>query len=105
MRSDARIFASDGNVTMKALAKSPSLFASTCGTLLSRILNTVPRSVTLTEVVEPLPVKPTDYALVVHPNNNTFTFNANVRVSIPVLCSTQQLLIHAGSVLEPACRQ
>jgi hypothetical protein len=105
MRSDARIFASDGNVTMKALAKSPSLFASTCGKLLSRMLDTVPRSVTLTEVVEPLPVKPTDYALLVHPNNNTFTFNANVRVSISAWGSCKQLLILAGSVLEPARRQ
>jgi hypothetical protein len=104
MRSDARIFASDGNVTMKALAKSPSLFASTCGTLLSRMLNTVPRSVKLTEVIEPLPVKPTDYSLVVHPDNNTFTFNANVRVSISVSWSSQHLLIHAGLVLEPARR-
>jgi hypothetical protein len=81
-QSDARIFASDGNATMEALAKSPSLFASTCGALLTRMLNAVARHVTLTDVVEPLLVKPTDYTLVIHPKNNTLTFNANVRVSV-----------------------
>jgi hypothetical protein len=104
-RSDARIFASDGNATMRALAQSPSLFASTCASLLARMLDTVPRNVTLTEVVEPLPVKPAEYTLVMHPSNNSFTFNANIRVGLPIshpvwvahLSATQFWNLHAGS--------
>ncbi|KAF7334638.1 Peroxidase [Mycena venus] len=61
--SDKRIFASDGNVTMKSFASSPELFASTCATLLARMLDTVPRGVELTEVIKPLPVKPTQVVL------------------------------------------
>ncbi|KAF7364726.1 Peroxidase [Mycena venus] len=57
--SDKRIFSSDGNVTMRAFAESPELFRSTCGALFTRMIDTVPRGVQLTEVIAPLPVKPT----------------------------------------------
>ncbi|KAI0720710.1 heme peroxidase [Cerioporus squamosus] len=56
--SDKRIFGSDGNATMASFAASPELFKSTCGTLFARMLDTVPKDVQLTEVIEPLPVKP-----------------------------------------------
>jgi hypothetical protein len=92
-RSDARIFSSDGNVTMKTLAESPSLFASTCASLLARMLDTVPRGVVLTDVVDPLPVKPAELTLIMHPNNNSFTFNGNVRVSRIISFPVHGLLI------------
>ncbi|KAJ7910402.1 heme peroxidase [Mycena leptocephala] len=56
--SDKRIFASDGNVTMASFANSPELFASTCAGLFSKMIDTVPRGVQLTNVITPLPVKP-----------------------------------------------
>ncbi|KAJ7267782.1 heme peroxidase [Mycena rebaudengoi] len=56
--SDKRIFASDGNATMLSFGNSPSLFESTCATLFARMLDTVPSGVELTEVIDPLPVKP-----------------------------------------------
>lgn len=75
--SDKRIFGSDGNATMNSyvlyislcstsltprqigrFANSPELFKSTCGTLFARMLETVPSGVELSEVIEPLPVKP-----------------------------------------------
>ncbi|KAF7331557.1 Peroxidase [Mycena kentingensis (nom. inval.)] len=56
--SDARIFASDGNKTMQGFASDPASFQKVCGNLFERMLNTVPRSVQLTDVIEPLPVKP-----------------------------------------------
>ncbi|KAJ7615875.1 heme peroxidase [Roridomyces roridus] len=56
--SDKRIFGSDGNVTMKSFAQSPSLFASTCSSLFARMLDTVPSGVELTDVITPLPIKP-----------------------------------------------
>ncbi|KZV95573.1 heme peroxidase [Exidia glandulosa HHB12029] len=61
--SDKRIFVSDGNVTMKAFAESPNHFASTCATLFARMLDTVPRGVQLTEVINPLSVKPHGFKL------------------------------------------
>ncbi|KAJ7496653.1 heme peroxidase [Mycena latifolia] len=61
--SDKRIFGSDGNVTMQAFANSAELFASTCSDLFARMLNTVPRGVQLTEVITPLPVKPSSLQL------------------------------------------
>ncbi|KAJ6454526.1 L-ascorbate oxidase [Mycena vitilis] len=56
--SDARIFASDGNYTMSLFAQDPDFFSARCGSLLERMLNTVPNTVQLSEVIEPLPVKP-----------------------------------------------
>ncbi|KAJ7896023.1 heme peroxidase [Mycena olivaceomarginata] len=56
--SDARIFAADGNRTMQAFAQDPDFFSAQCGSLLERMLNTVPKTVQLSEVIEPLPVKP-----------------------------------------------
>ncbi|KAJ7062951.1 heme peroxidase [Mycena amicta] len=61
--SDARIFAADNNVTMKGFADDATSFQSTCGSLLERMLNTVPNSVQLTDVVDPLPVKPSQLTL------------------------------------------
>ncbi|KAJ7663492.1 hypothetical protein B0H17DRAFT_1211667 [Mycena rosella] len=70
--SEKRIFASDGNVTMFACAvtlRSPPwyfahIFASTCATLFARMLDTVPSCVELTDVIDPLPVKPAAVTLI-----------------------------------------
>ncbi|KAF8188818.1 heme peroxidase, partial [Mycena galopus ATCC 62051] len=61
--SDARIFASDGNQTMLAFAQSNDAFLSRCGDLLGRMLDTVPASVQLGDVIEPLTVKPYELSL------------------------------------------
>ncbi|KAJ6474849.1 heme peroxidase, partial [Mycena sanguinolenta] len=57
--SDKRIFGSDGNVTMLSFANSPDLFASRCSELFARMLDTVPSGVPLSDVITPMPVKPT----------------------------------------------
>ncbi|KAJ7290721.1 heme peroxidase, partial [Mycena rebaudengoi] len=57
--SDKRIFGSDSNATMLAFANSPEHFASTCAGLFARMLDTVPNGVQLSEVITPMPVKPT----------------------------------------------
>ncbi|KAJ7291594.1 heme peroxidase [Mycena rebaudengoi] len=56
--SDRRIFGSDGNVTMQSFTNSPELFASRCSELFARMLDTVPSGVQLSDVITPLPVKP-----------------------------------------------
>ncbi|KAF9269321.1 heme peroxidase [Marasmius fiardii PR-910] len=54
--SDLRIFSSDGNATVQALASLDN-FTKTCSDLLERMINTVPAGVQLTDVVEPIQYK------------------------------------------------
>ncbi|EEB91335.1 hypothetical protein MPER_10319 [Moniliophthora perniciosa FA553] len=54
--SDLRIFSSDKNVTMQSIA-SPDSFSKTCSSLFERMINTVPKDVKLSEVVEPIEYK------------------------------------------------
>ncbi|KAL0575763.1 hypothetical protein V5O48_006206 [Marasmius crinis-equi] len=54
--SDLRIFSSDGNATMQGLG-SPDNFNKVCSDLLERMINTVPKGVQLTDVVEPIEYK------------------------------------------------
>ncbi|RPD56148.1 heme peroxidase [Lentinus tigrinus ALCF2SS1-7] len=76
--SDKRIFGSDGNATMASFAASPDLFKSTCGTLFARMLDTVPKDVQLTEVIEPLPVKP-QTMLLTYMGDGTLKLSGQVR--------------------------
>ncbi|KAJ7150708.1 heme peroxidase [Mycena filopes] len=76
--SDKRIFGSDKNVTMKAFAKSLTLFASTCATLFAKMFDSVPKGVKLTEVLAPLPVKPANMQLVL--NNGTLQLSGQIRL-------------------------
>ena len=58
-RSDLRLYNSDGNATMEDLASGGTgEFFNTCIDLLGRMLNTVPSTVQLTNVVEPMEMKP-----------------------------------------------
>jgi hypothetical protein len=52
-RSDARIFASDGNATIRALAASQQSFENGCFTVFEKMINTVPKGVTLSGVIGP----------------------------------------------------
>lgn len=61
-------------------ADSPELFASTCATLMAKMLDTVPRGVQLTEVVTPLPVKPSTLSLVLGIGGDVLQFSGQVRV-------------------------
>ncbi|KAJ7225026.1 heme peroxidase [Mycena rebaudengoi] len=76
--SDKRIFGSDGNVTMLSFANSPQLFASTCSSLIARMVDTVPSRVKLTEVVTPLPIKPANLQLIL--DGDSMVFTADVRL-------------------------
>ncbi|RDX47274.1 heme peroxidase [Lentinus brumalis] len=76
--SDKRIFGSDRNATMASFAESPDLFKSTCGTLFARMLDTVPKDVQLTEVIEPLPVKPQS-VLLTYMGDGTLHLSGQVR--------------------------
>ncbi|KAL8377960.1 hypothetical protein RB595_008580 [Gaeumannomyces hyphopodioides] len=77
--SDKRVFGADGNVTMRALA-DPASFASTCTSLLGRMINTVPRDVRLTEPIELQEIKPYVEKLQLDAGSSTVLFQGRVRV-------------------------
>ncbi|CAE6419333.1 unnamed protein product [Rhizoctonia solani] len=55
--SDFAVFNSDGNSTIKAMSEPPS-FTSTCGSILQRMIDTVPGTVKLSDPITPMKVKP-----------------------------------------------
>lgn len=79
LNSDKRIFAADNNVTMKALASDQKTFNSMCSDILARMIDTVPSTVTLTEPLEAIPLKPyiTSFALT---NASHITINGRIRL-------------------------
>ncbi|KAJ8091183.1 hypothetical protein PM082_004159 [Marasmius tenuissimus] len=78
--SDLRIFSSDGNLTMHSLA-NPGTFNRTCGELIERMINTVPRNVELTDVVAPIQYKVSDTVLFLgNVSDATMIFLATLRV-------------------------
>ncbi|KAF7318058.1 Peroxidase [Mycena chlorophos] len=77
--SDARIFGADGNATMRAFAADASLFQAQCSVLLERMLNTVPSSVQLSDVIEPLEVKPYQLSLTLNADGQ-LALGGNIRI-------------------------
>lgn len=53
VQSDLRLFESDKNATIKDLAKSPAHFASKCASVISRMIDTVPKGVSLSPAIDP----------------------------------------------------
>ncbi|KAF9051476.1 heme peroxidase [Panaeolus papilionaceus] len=78
-RSDLRIFNSDGNVTMKALA-DPATFQKQCGVLFERMIDTVPAGVELTDPVDVIPEKP-HFFTGLHIGNNSVSFATSLRLA------------------------
>ncbi|KAJ6463796.1 heme peroxidase [Mycena vitilis] len=84
MASDMRVFSSDSNITMQRWnlsfcesMNSADSFASTCTTVLDKMLNTVPSGVTLTDEIALLPVKVSAVQLTVA--GSKLQFSASVR--------------------------
>lgn len=86
-RSDFRIFNADGGDLIRKMAESQQFFWDTCSTLLERMLNTVPANVKLTEVIQPIPVKPNNLFIAVN-RNGTMTISGEVRVSCAPFSTT-----------------
>ncbi|GLB35585.1 putative peroxidase family protein [Lyophyllum shimeji] len=75
-RSDLRIFSSDGNSTMHRLASSND-FSETCKALLEQMINTVPKDVKLTDVIDPLENKVGSALL--YTKNGSYVLQTNLR--------------------------
>lgn len=52
-RSDLRIFSSDNNITIAAMAETQETFENTCFPIFEKMIDTVPKGVTLSDVIGP----------------------------------------------------
>lgn len=79
LNSDKRIFASDGNKTIGDLACHSSTFDAVCANVFSRIIDTVPKEVQLSDPIETIDIKPyiVELSLV---TETTLNFTGRVRV-------------------------
>ncbi|KAF3067686.1 WSC domain-containing protein [Trichoderma lentiforme] len=101
-RSDFRIFNADGGDMISQMAESLDFFSQTCATLLERMINTVPPSVKLTDVLQPLPVKPRKWSIDVNADK-TLTVSLTLRIVDTLLGGGIQALVkpvsRTGAVL------
>lgn len=84
--SDARIFGSDSNVTVKAMA-DPQRFQDVCRKVLQKMIEVVPTGVTLSQPIEPYMVKPVDLRLALEQAARHLQLSGSIRVkttSLPV---------------------
>ncbi|KAG6822237.1 hypothetical protein H0H93_006052, partial [Arthromyces matolae] len=61
---------------MQSIATNDA-FNATCGSLLERMINTVPRGVTLTDPIEPFENKVTGFSFYTH--NESYVMNVTLR--------------------------
>lgn len=96
--SDKRIFNSDGRKTITNLASSQGNFFSTCQTLLEKMVNTVPKSVTLsTAPIQPIVVKPARLFGTIN-KDKTLTLSGYIRVSkAPAFFDSQSNNLYTAS--------
>ncbi|KAF5315123.1 hypothetical protein D9619_007526 [Psilocybe cf. subviscida] len=76
IRSDFRIFSSDRNETMRELDSAKD-FKNTCSSLLTRMIDTVPRGVKLTEEIQPIQFKVAAQFMFI---GEQLVFSAKVRI-------------------------
>ena len=77
--SDAVVFRSDNNVTISAMQDTSS-FSNVCQSLFQKMIEVVPKSVTLTDPVTPYEVKPYDVQLTLLAGGSKIKFSGEVRV-------------------------
>ncbi|KAI1754591.1 hypothetical protein F4782DRAFT_37229 [Xylaria castorea] len=77
--SDFKVFNSDGNGTISAMA-DPETFRSICATVLRKMIEVVPDDVVLTDPIQPYAVKPVDMQLTLNPGASTLQLSGFIRV-------------------------
>ncbi|KAI0123579.1 WSC domain-containing protein [Xylariales sp. AK1849] len=78
--SDKRVFGADGNQTMNELADG-TVFQAKCADILGRMINTVPSTVTLSDPIEPVDIKPYVTRMALN-SNGTIDFQGRIRVRV-----------------------
>lgn len=79
-RSDLRLYESDNNATMINLRAQGLGFLSTCSALLSRMIETVPSDVVLSDIIKPMTLKPVNATLDF--DGDDLIFTGVIRVSL-----------------------
>ncbi|KAI3392066.1 hypothetical protein diail_6295 [Diaporthe ilicicola] len=87
--SDSRIFGSDANVTVKAMA-DPQSFQDVCRKVLQKMIEVVPTGITLSDPIEPYMVKPVDLRLTLEQGARHLQLSGNIRVKTSNL-STKEI--------------
>ncbi|EGS17224.1 uncharacterized protein CTHT_0065420 [Thermochaetoides thermophila DSM 1495] len=77
--SDFKVFNSDGNATISAMA-DPNAYREICRTVLQKMIEVVPPGVTLTDPVEPYNVKPVDIKLKLNNGASTLQLTGYIRL-------------------------
>ncbi|PTB44240.1 hypothetical protein M441DRAFT_66006 [Trichoderma asperellum CBS 433.97] len=96
-RSDFRIFNADGGKVISQMAESENYFLSTCNALLERMINTVPRSVKLTDILHPYTVKPRNLFITPNADGTVFATGFIRIINTTVDATKSQVLIHPTS--------
>ncbi len=76
--SDLLVFSADGNATMQSLSDNES-FTTACKDILQRMIEVVPSSVTLSDPIEPIPIKPVAIQMTFD-SSGALTFTGEIRV-------------------------
>lgn len=77
--SDFAVFTADQNVTLQAMT-NPATFNSMCTSILQRMIETVPPTVTLSDVISPYEVKPSGLQLTLLSGGTQIAFSGDIRV-------------------------
>ncbi|KAI0471086.1 heme peroxidase [Xylariaceae sp. FL0804] len=77
--SDFKVFTSDGNVTVKALANAAT-FQNVCVRVLQKMIEVVPDGVVLTSPIQPYSVKPVAMQLTLNSGGSTMALTGYIRV-------------------------
>jgi hypothetical protein len=86
--SDFQVFSSDNNVTLKAMT-DPKTFNRMCVSVFQRMIETVPPSVTLSDIIEPYEVKPSDMQLTLLSTAASLELSGDIRVRTTVRKASQ----------------
>jgi len=81
--SDLRVFGIESNSTIIAMS-DPAVFQSTCTSLMQRMIDTVPATVSLTDPIQPYEVKPMNLQKTVSVDGEDITFSGALRVRTTV---------------------
>ncbi|ORY71629.1 copper radical oxidase [Pseudomassariella vexata] len=79
--SDSKVFASDANVTVTAMADQTA-FHNTCKNVLQKMIDVVPSGVTLSDPILPYAVKPVNMQLTLETGASTMALTGWVRVRV-----------------------
>ena len=82
--SDFKVFNYDQNATVNAMT-DPAIFRSTCQTVLQKMIDTVPSSVTLSAPIQPYSVKPVNMQLTLNAGASTMQLSGLIRVRTTAL--------------------